>query len=254
MTPTLVSRASRVTGRPRVNGLAAILSRAMVDHFLPRVMGFGACEYFYRADLGVTLNGTGVSGHADQSGKNVAARNYTQGTAANQPVFSGKGGGADQSYFDFNGTSHNLVTGAFAVAQPVTEFFVQKWDAAFAAPERAHDGRAAGFFLQRFPDSTTVNIFAGANLAGTVAATTAWQYWKLVYNGGSSSISRNGTQASAGAAGANGVDGFTLGAANGAAAEFANQSVSEQFGYSGSFSVAQERRINAYLDGRYALR
>lgn len=53
---------------------------------------------WYRADLGITLNGSTVSAWADQSGN---GHHLTQGTATNQPLFEAAGlGGQPSVYFD----------------------------------------------------------------------------------------------------------------------------------------------------------
>jgi hypothetical protein len=56
----------------------------MLDYVAPAKV-----EFYNRADLGITLNGSDVSQWDDQSG---AGRHWTQGTAARQPVYNATGG------------------------------------------------------------------------------------------------------------------------------------------------------------------
>jgi len=82
----------------------ALGSEGPRSHGLPVRDGLLA---WYRADLGITLNGSAVSAWADQSGR---GNHLTQSTGANQPTYQSTD--ADfrgRPSLSFNGTAHRLV-------------------------------------------------------------------------------------------------------------------------------------------------
>lgn len=220
------------------------LSRGRPERF--RGVGLTA---WYRADQGITI-ATGVSQWNDISGN---ARNLAQGTGANQPTYNATGGSNGRALLDFDGTNDTMVTGAFTQNQPFTVFFVQKWDAAFVAAQRAFDGKGVQALFQRATNSTTVVLFAGASITGTVASTQTWNYWKTVFNGASSSIACKQVATASGDAGATNWDGITLGSATGGGAEWADESVSEMIVYAGTTNASADNRIYNYLKAWYGL-
>lgn len=84
----------------------------------PLIILGAALVAWWRADLGITLNGSNVSAWADQSGNGW---HLTQGTAVNQPAFSASGGPNSQAMVNFDGTNDVLPNAALARPAPGTE-------------------------------------------------------------------------------------------------------------------------------------
>src|SRR5882672_2605194 len=90
------------SGRAVALSRNAVSGRATLGIWAPTE--FANCEMWYRADLGVTLNGATVSAIADQSGH---SRTLSQATPSLQPTFTATTaayGGRPTMLFDGVGT------------------------------------------------------------------------------------------------------------------------------------------------------
>ena len=225
--------------------------------FNPGALGGGTLAAWYRADLGITLNGGNVSAWADQSGN---GRHLSQGTAANQPAFSAGGGSAGQDMINFDGANDVLESGVFAVATPLQVYMVAKWDVVNATDtnvifsgDSTVPSNSCRVSVRNV--STAVAIWGtGGGVITTGAATAlAWHYWGLTWTGGASSeIKQDGVSQITGNPGATAINGITVGAFDGASTP-ADASVAEIIIYSSILSAADEARLNAYLKSRYGL-
>lgn len=167
----------------------------------PKSIFGNSLELWLRADMGITI-GTGVSAWADRSAKNDANRNVTQATDANQPTLNA-------SDADFGGkpsvqsTSTQWLRSAgvwsASISQPFSVFFVGK---IVVAGGVLFDGSATDSTLIYDPGAfANWREFAGANLNGSVASSTA-VVGLAVFNGASSSLYLNAQTPTNGNAGA----------------------------------------------------
>lgn len=113
---------------------------------------------WYRADLGITLNGTTVSAWADQSGNGY---NLAQATAANQPTYEAAGFNSQPSV-KFDGTNDVLVSGNvdLSATNKVSAFIVWQFTV------------AAGTYGYLFGTDTSYSTVFFSLGAGSVSAPT----------------------------------------------------------------------------------
>lgn len=221
----------------------------------PKTILKGALLAWYRADLGITLNGSNVSGWADQSGNGDANRNATQGTGANQPTFTASSASyAGRPVVTYTSTAGCcLVTGTWSAAmvQPVTLFVVGH--TTVGTNQYACDSLNSGAQMAINNLGSNVGIFAGSQLASGVAITNVPAFCYGIFNGATSKVAVNAkTAQGSGAAGANGAAGLTLG-------NWAGQSLpmtgpmAELFVASGVPSAATIAALAGYVSTRYGL-
>jgi hypothetical protein len=145
----------------------------------------------------------------DQSGN---GRNLTQATAAKKPLYkTNVKNGYPTVRFD---GSDDYLQGAFGatIAQPITYFIAFR-----AITVGPNEYIMAGDDITNRVGLLIVTggwwgIYAGAGLVSTTVPDTNWHYIVAIFNGASSSIRLDGAAIKSGNAGANSLDGLTLGA------------------------------------------
>lgn len=208
---------------------------------------------WYRADLGVTLNGSTVSAWADQSGTGDANKDATQATPANQPTFVASHANFNsRAVLSFDGTSDYLKTAAWAAtaSQPNTVYSVSRLTA--AASIFIYDGFAAAARHAIFANAVTGNLtaFGGSSLNSTVSNTGVTRACCALFNGASSAfyVDTYTVASVSGNAGSASLTGLTIGASN-ANASFWNGHIGELIVFAGSHSLATRQTLMTYLSG-----
>jgi hypothetical protein len=237
----------------------------MVDYSI----GFGAGGGFQptdisssvlwlRADLGITLNGSDVSDWADQSAE---GNDFTQATAADQPVFvtsdSAFGG---QPVVLFSSSTEMLDNTSFtnATTQPFTVYTVVDQDG-------AGGGNFGKFFhtqsadpqVQFFQDSTLDEwgFSSGAELRqGTIAEPWSARIMAVEFNNTASELWDSGVSIRTGTTGTNVIPtgGMTIGNRHDNV-RFQNGAMAEIIMYDKSLSNAEHNLVGNYLADRYGL-
>ncbi len=144
--------------------------------------------------------------------------------------------------------------------QPYTVFAVAQLDAAVVndgATNLLLYGDDGGNYIQLAtypvdnPDSWRIN--AGANVRNNPGtADSDWNVWTAVFNGASSQFWHNGVSEAAGDAGANAIDGATIGSTHLGAAPWKGD-VTEILYYDANLSDADKNQVGQYLADRYGL-
>lgn len=144
------------------------------------------CVLWLRADLGITLSGSNVSGWADQSGN---GNNASQGTSANQPSYNV----ADSQYggrptVQFSGSQFMSLASHFP-AQPFTVYIVGQSTSGTGQQEMFADSGHNVSLLIATGGSTSWSMYAGTALvsSGNTRQNVA-QAFAMVFNGASSKL------------------------------------------------------------------
>ena len=210
---------------------------------------------WYRADLGITLNGGDVSAWADQSGTGDANKNATQANPALQPLYVANN-------VDFNGrptvrvatANDYMQTGTWAspLAQPCTWYAVYKAGDASTA-RTVFDGLASGHRqdLNNSAVDGEPNIYASgaAVLPSGVGDKSATKVKACaVFDGASSAVYIDNftTAAATGDCGSNDLEGLTIGA-NFLLGTNLGGDIAEIVAYSGVHDAATRAQVLAYF-------
>lgn len=199
---------------------------------------------WYRADLGITLNGSDVSQWDDQSGN---GNNLVQATAANQPFYDTSG---SSPKLTFDGVTELMATSTFSggsISQPNTIVIVVKHEVV-ANSKFLFDGITEtdrhGFFTQAgdfsafsanaidgLPEDTNLNVFL-------IEYNTLTNFFR---NGGTTEINLStGTQA---------LTGLTVGARVGGS-NFGDYDVEEIVVIDKALSTTEKNQIGNYAANR----
>jgi hypothetical protein len=224
----------------------ALLSRPATTSFAPT--DISGLQAWYRSDLGITKDGSDlVATWADQSGN---GRDLTEAT--NKPLWVASLINGHAA-LRFDGTNDQLTTAAFSVAQPLTFFVVVKEVGSTNGDRMLALGTALASpnLVQRAGPSLQIQADS-ADGASVASDTTSYHYYKVIFNGTSSVISKDG--------GSNqtDVDNFTTGLTllrlgSDGFSDFSNVEFAEFFLYSSSISGADLTNVNTYLAARYGL-
>lgn len=204
-----------------------------------------------RADVGITI-ATGISQWNDQT---VNARNFTQGTGANQPLFVASATPAGRPAARFDGTNDEMSTAGFTLNQPFTVMLVHKPVAYGAAG--VHDFVFAGIvgntaLLQDTSSGNRAYMFANSASADASSLTVAYHYWSMRFNTTASSFRKDGGDISASFdAGAANAGGFCIGSQGGA--RWTNQEIAEFVVYSRVLSDFEVARHENYFKAWHGL-
>ncbi len=214
--------------------------------------------FWYRSDLGITLNGSGVSAWADQSGN---GRDLTQATAAKQPIYSA----SDASYSgapSLNFVSANvntMSTAAFGspIAQPGTVYIVTTFTGPASTEQHIFDAISFGHRWSFYRNASANDWVQTDGLGGgnDGGASGAKSVFGLLYNTASSSVYRNDSvnALSSGALGGDTLAGITVGSLLSGGVNAYDGSVTEILGIAGVDSQAQRTQMFSYLGARYGV-
>lgn len=230
------------------------------------ISGVAANNFFNiftaNADNGISYQGDGtgtirarnavieqrnVSAWADQSG---TGNHALQATAAFQPLYLPSGGIKNLPFVAFDG-SNDYLRASFALAQPVTLYAVLKPRTSQVFPETYLDGVVGNDM--RFLDNTTDTLmFAGVGFDPAItSAGTGWHWFECVYNGASSTLTRDDGVTDTGNAGAASPNGVTLGAFGSVAAGWSDVDMTEIIIYNRTLTAAEKTAVQSYLIRKY---
>jgi hypothetical protein len=211
--------------------------------------------FYVRAEGLTYSDGSAVETWYDESG---SAYDFTQGTAADRPIFKTAILDNDKPVLRFDGSGDCFeLSGAdqMSVNQPITYFFVMADDDADTDTRMLTDSQAAGSRIIVYR-STVWLMAAGIVLDTGDTNDSAWHIHTVTFNGASSTYHLDGTEISSGNAGAFGYGGVTgaqyLGADN-AGARTWDGDVAEVVLYSAALSEANRNSVGLYLAEKYGL-
>ena len=171
---------------------------------------YGTTLAILDAGLGVTLNGSDVSSHADQSSE---GNDVTQATASKQPLYNSSDSNFNnQPSFTFDGSSEYLSRATLAsgaASQPNTVISVYKL-ANTTGFHAMHDGVGSGNRHNAESDGTNLSLNAGSGAYADSVDTSA--HIQLVeYNNTSSKVWIDGVAGSTVSIGTNALNGLAIG-------------------------------------------
>jgi hypothetical protein len=218
---------------------------------LPQLPNFAA---WYRADLGVTLNGSTVSAWADQSGSGDSNRNLAQATAGNQPTYVA----ADSTFngqptLSFGG-AHWLVSGTWASppSAPTTVYLVGKFTSIAAQSVILDGNNSTNRFVIYHVTTTAPWTLSALTTNQQTADCRIPSVVCAIVQSGNDVLIANTSRAPAVDAGGNHLDGLTLGARFDLTSP-APCTIAEVLVYGGSHTFDQRAAVMYYLRDRYAI-
>lgn len=214
--------------------------------FDPRSIANLAAWYNASDTASLTLE-TGVRQWSDLSGN---GRHLAQTTLNNQPAVATNALNSRPA-IDFDGSNDSLGA-AFTLSQPVRIFCVGNLRATNSQTQ-LFDGTSQNSMRLYVNSATEIAMFAGGNLAATVASLTGWFVWECVFNGASSSLIRNGTTLASGNAGSSAPGGLRLAVLGSGTSNFTNCQIAEVVLYSRAITAGEAGSVRSYLAGKYAI-
>ena len=211
---------------------------------------------WYKASVGITLNGSTVSGWADQSGVGDANRNLAQGTAGFQPTFVASDANLNgrPSVLFTAASSTRLVSGTWAAAptQPLTMYMAMRGGT--QSNQYITDGKAGRGLIQQIDAGGKAAFYAGSTVSSTISLLSTSAILCGVYNGASSSgyVNHYSSADASGNFGTNTFDGITVGCGFNAA-NFFGGNVAEILVYAAAHSAGQRQVVMQYLGAKYGI-
>lgn len=204
------------------------------------------------AAQGITLNGSNVSGWADQSGQGNDA---TQGTAADQPGWiSIDGNFNSQPSVSADGVSEFMESAIFSngeIAQPNTIFAVMKYESLGGGTPILLDGIDAAKRNAMFHGAADFSLYAGTTVVAVHSRDTNAHVWGTLFNGASTKSWLDGTEASPATPGANPLSGITLFATVGGGSAYGPAKLAYLLIYNADLSDAAKNYIGNGLATRF---
>lgn len=190
----------------------------------------------------------------------VSADHINQAVVANKPTL--QAGPNSTAAIRFDGTNDYL-QGAFttggSIAQPTTIFVVACLDTVATNDNITRvlvDGDDAGnrqfIYKANVTDPDEWRISAGSSVSSSTSATDDWIIWTVVFDGADSFAWNNGLLLCAGSAGANAIDGLTVGTNQGLTAYW-DGDVAEVLIYAEALSTRDRNQVGQYLGTKYGL-
>lgn len=206
----------------------------------------------YRADQGITLNGSDVSQWDDLAGN---ADHLTQSTANDQPLYNATGSPAGDGSVTFDGSTEGMDSGAFASqTQPGPHVFLVVKQLAWGNGDRLFTS-GDGMVVDQSSGTPKIGQKAEGAAGNHITATIGtWYLVQAYFNGSSSFMERNDdgvigpSNTGAGASFTTITVGREPNASNDCNVEFA-----EILMYSGEVTGGDLADLKAYFASRYSL-
>lgn len=218
------------------------------------ILGPASVLQWVRSDLGITLNGSGVSGWADQSGN---GNNLSQGTAANQPTYNATGGPNGTPSLLFDGTNDSLAAATPNQPAPgttVTYLWAVFRNVTWTGSDRivAVSGNGASMLVMQSgssPQCVSANVTLGPVNNGALLS--AYARLEAYFSNSTSDFLKLAATSVTGTNTGNTdpVAGTTLAAGNGA--NFGNVEIVEFFVVNRLPSSTERTSLDAYCTARY---
>lgn len=146
-----------------------------------------------------------------------------------------------------DGSNDSMKSAAFALTQPQTIYILLK-QLTTVNTAAIYDGNATdGGLLGQTSTSGQINVYAGTSGISANGTLGAYQIHTAIFNGVSSSSQINNITAATGNAGANNMNGFTLGTVGGGGSRFGNFQFVEVIVCRGVHDSARQAFYRAYL-------
>jgi hypothetical protein len=213
-----------------------------------------------RADMGVTLNATRVSGWADQSGTGDANKNVAQGTADNQPLFNASDAnlGGRPSLTFAKARSDYLASGVWGTAMPnpATWFIAGRVASRNTNGTALLDGVAGTNRHLTQLDATKAILYSGSVLNSALVSVPSLVVYCSIFGASGKSYINAKTAAASGDTGSQTLTQLRVGAATGgtpAAGYYFDGEIAEVIGYNRALTQGEVETVLAYLGARYAI-
>lgn len=232
----------------------AITIRGALGGGAPTALNFVAASkvlQYVRADKGITLNGTRVSGWADQS---PAGLNYSQGTAGNQPLYSAAGGPNGTAYVQ-NDSVARFLSSSLGTPQasttPTSIWFIARQDTWSINTRILVDGSNAKKMVFQTTATPQVGLFNAA-AAGTNSGATLLSFARFIahFTGTGADRLKCGATNSAGLNAGNAAADVARNI-GGTGANSSLVTFSEVLYLNAALSTAEETALDAYAVARY---
>jgi hypothetical protein len=235
-------------------GMSPKLLRPRATGFTPKSISGLAAWYDASVTSSITIQ-TGVQQWSDLSGN---GRHLTQNTTNNQPqhgavTLNGR------PVVTFDGANDFLRTAAFTITQPYQTFLVFRFQSAYSISRRVLEHRTLGGTRSGEIyniSSSSLTLYSGGviGLTGLPAgAREAFNIYDVELNGANSRMRFRQTAVS-GNPGANGGNGFTIGAnGNTTPTEWGDVSIAEIVHYSKALTDTQADQVRNYLGRKWNL-
>lgn len=208
-------------------------------------LGIAGCVLWLRADLGVTKDGSDkVSQWDDQSGNG----NSFSATGTSRPTWQATGGGYAVPVLQFDGINDGL-TSAITQAQPLTMLVVGHLTSQ-AAKMALGAAAPAMYFGANSATNVALNV-GGTQITGACDATQK-SIFVATLNGGSSSVTANGSVVAAGAVGTDAVVSPAVGFVPATGFYWAGW-IAEIAFFAAALSGADTSRLEDYASARYGI-
>lgn len=216
-------------------------------------------QFWVKADTGITLNSTTVSGWADQSLTGDSNKNLAQGTAAAQPTYNSSDAGYNgQATLSFDSGDY-MVSGTWSssLAQPATHYLVGSTAVNGAADPLATDGIDASNrqSISGLIGTGKWTIYAGSAAVTVPTTTTVAKHVVCASFAGVSSAVYVDTYSAAEVSatpGTHSLTGVTVGARYSGSNQWAGK-IAELIIYSGTHTEEQRRVVMQYLGTKYGI-
>ncbi len=153
----------------------------------------------------------------------------------------------------FDGSNDYLSVASFSLVQPTTVFAVFRALVVNSSPNAVFDGTGADSMELREGSGSAYEVYAGAFLTQTMPAeTTSYHIISVLFNGGSSSVSKDNVNFASGNAGASNAGGLNLGRYGGGS-RFLNISFAEFAVWNRTLNLSETASIQSYLNGKWAI-
>jgi hypothetical protein len=209
-------------------------------------------QLWYDANQEAYADGAAVTKWTDRSGFGRDLTSFDAGSAATFRRNAVNGLPA----IEFNGSTSLLKTygSTFTIAQPDTFFIVYR--SLDTGASNIFDSMNSSLRQSFGRTGTNEDMYADVDLtAADTFPMPGYELWSGIFNGNTSSLSKNGGVAASGRAGSASLSGFTLGGLNSSGQygySFSHSLVAEVLWYSGALTSAQQSQIVSWLNGKYA--
>lgn len=212
---------------------------------------------WYSADKGITLNGSTVSGWADQSGTGDSNKNLSQGTGTKQPTYNA----SDPAYnnrptLSFAHASSQFMqsgTWSSALSAPITAFIVANGDPAIGSGFLG-DQSVKLFELLSINNSNDVYLYGGAFLVSLTTLTINPRVIAGVMNGASSAIYVSAkTAKNTGDTGSGGIGQLFVGLEGAGGSSYLQGKIAEVIIYNRALLASEIAQVLVYCGSKYSI-
>ena len=180
-----------------------------------------------------------------------SGNNLTQATSSKRPLYK-PGTLNGKPVLDFDG-SDDFLSAVFALSQPVTIVCVARAENP-ASTDTLFDGGSPGNTMRLFTtNGGNLALFGGAQITSPALDPSEWGALSAVFNGASSSLSKDGATLASGNAGTASPGGLHLGLFGNGSSAPGEAQFAEFFIYDRALTASERARVEAYLANKWSI-